>query len=85
MPRKKHDNDPDRVVDDDDFLGDAPRPSPHDLPKNLGIVREPDRKQIEPEKEPAIRVDILTKKHLGTGKLPSWMKDTARKPPREVE
>jgi len=84
MPRKK--NDPDRVVDDDDFLRDAPRPSPHDLPKDVGIVSEPIHKKIEPETEPHTRVDGLTTKYLGNGKLPIWMKDSVRiKSRKEVD
>lgn len=73
MPRKKKKNDPNRIVDDDDFLLDAPRPSPHDLPKGLKIVVDPFKRKCKPE--PTTGVDSLTKKYLGDGKLPAWMKD----------
>lgn len=77
MPKKKKKNDPDRIVDDEDFLLDAPRPTPHDLPKGLKIVVDPFKRQVEAN--PATAVDSLTKSYLGNGRLPKWMKNTGKR------
>jgi hypothetical protein len=77
MPRKKKKNDPNRIIDDDDFLLDAPRHTPQDLPRGLKIVVDPFKRQVEAN--PVTVVDSLTKSYLGNGRLPKWMKDKGRR------
>jgi hypothetical protein len=79
LPRKK--SDPDRIIDDDDFLEDSLKPSVHNLPKDLGIIISPSKK--ERKQEAAFHVDKLTTEYLGNGKLPIWMKDTAPRTSRK--
>lgn len=80
--KKKKKYDPDRIIDDEDFLLDTPKPKPQDLPKGLDVVINPVNKKSE-EAAPVTRVDVLTTKYLGTGKLPAWMKDSAVRPSRK--
>lgn len=74
MVRKK--NSPDRVIDDDEFLFDLPKPTLYDLPKGLDIVISPRNLKIETRVATGANVDVLTKRYLGDGKLPQWMKNT---------